>query len=143
MFGLYNAHFSKSMHFSEYPAELQKYEVKVIWLRSRTRESGIPISLSFIEAFCKILNFDQIYCSNSLIIKGAEKLYFMDYSRVVIILFSTASNKSKFSIYSFGKLGYRLSVFLEFFVCSMFWIRFDQSFRCYFYFFSHLIKAIC
>ena len=33
---------------------------------------------------------------------GATKLYFMYYSRVVIILFSTGLEKSAFSAYSFG-----------------------------------------
>ena len=39
------------------------------------------------------------------VIKGATKLYIMNYSRVVIILFSTglAQYKSAFSTYSFGK----------------------------------------
>ena len=35
--------------------------------------------------------------------KGAAKLYFMNYFRVVIILFSTGLYKSAFSTYSFGK----------------------------------------
>ena len=36
--------------------------------------------------------------------KGATKLHFTDYSRVVIILFSTGLYKSAFSTYSFGKI---------------------------------------
>ena len=55
-------------------------------------------------------------------IKGATKLYFMYYSRVVISLFSTGLYKSAFSTCSFGKtrflsfciLGFRLSVSLAF-----------------------------
>ena len=54
--------------------------------------------------------------------KGAMKLYFMYYSRVVIILFSTGLYKSAFSTYSFGKtrfssfcvLVFRVSVSLGF-----------------------------
>ena len=37
------------------------------------------------------------------IFKGATELYFMHYSRVVIILLSTGLYKSAFSTYSFGK----------------------------------------
>ena len=50
-------------------------------------------------------------------IKGAPNLYFMYYSYVVVILFSTGLRKSVFSTYSFGKLVFRLSVFS---VCSVF-----------------------
>ena len=54
--------------------------------------------------------------------KGATKLHFTDYSRVVIILFSTGLYKSAFSTYSFGKtrfssfcvLVFRVSVSLGF-----------------------------
>ena len=54
--------------------------------------------------------------------KGATKLYFMFYFRVVIILFSTGLYKSAFSTYDFGKtsfssfcvLVFRVSVSLGF-----------------------------
>ena len=36
--------------------------------------------------------------------KGTTKLYFLYYSRVVIILFSTGLYKSAFSTYFFGKM---------------------------------------
>ena len=44
-------------------------------------------------------------------IKGATKLYFMYYSCVVIILFSTGLYKSAFSTCFLVKRGFRLSVF--------------------------------
>ena len=47
--------------------------------------------------------------------KGAAKLHFLYYSRVVIILFSKGLCKSVFSTYSFVNLGYCLAVFLCFF----------------------------
>ena len=40
------------------------------------------------------------------LIKGATKLYFMYYFRVVIILFSTGLYKSAFSTYDFGKTSF-------------------------------------
>ena len=43
--------------------------------------------------------------------KGAAKLYFMYYSRLVIVLFSAGLYKSAFSAYSVVKLGFRVSVF--------------------------------
>ena len=47
--------------------------------------------------------------------KGATKVHFTHYSCVVIILFKTDLRKSAFSIYSFGKLVFRLSaLFLRF-----------------------------
>ena len=52
-------------------------------------------------------------------IKEAAKMYFVYYSCVVIILFSRSLYKSAFSGYSFGKLGYRLSVFFAFSACSV------------------------
>ena len=55
-----------------------------------------------------------------LTIKGAGKLYFIYYLYVVIILFSTGLYKSAFATYSFGELGYRLSMFFVFSVCSVF-----------------------
>ena len=70
------------------------------------------------------------YKSNRTNIKGATKLYFMYYSCVVIILFSTGLYKSAFSTCSFGKtrfssfcvLVFRVSVSLafNFQFCSMF-----------------------
>ena len=66
-------------------------------------------------------------------IKGATKLYFMYYSCVVIILFSTRLYRSAFSTYAFGKtrflcfcvLVFRVSVTLafDFQICSLFWIQ--------------------
>ena len=44
-----------------------------------------------------------IFNTYQKLIKGTTKLYFMNYSRVVIILFSTGLQKSAFSTYSFGK----------------------------------------
>ena len=44
-----------------------------------------------------------------LCVKGAAKLYFIDYSSLVIILLSTGLYKSAFSTDSFGKLGFGLS----------------------------------
>ena len=46
--------------------------------------------------------------------KGATKLYFMYYSRVVIILFRTSFYKSAFSIYFLVKLGFCVSCFYIF-----------------------------
>ena len=73
-------------------------------------------------------------------LKGAAKLYFIYFSRPVIILFSTGLYKSAFSTHSFGKLGYRVSVFFVLSVWSISWIRcvskglktFDKLFRCSF-----------
>ena len=48
-----------------------------------------------------IKSWDSIFANMSL--KGFTKLHFMHYSRVVIILFSTALFNSVFCIYSFGK----------------------------------------
>ena len=39
-------------------------------------------------------------------LKGATKLYFMYYFRVVIVLFSTDLYKSAFSTYSFGETSF-------------------------------------
>ena len=50
------------------------------------------------------------------IFKGAMKLYFMYYSRVVIYLFSTELYKSAFSNYSFRKLVFLLSLFSFLFI---------------------------
>ena len=68
------------------------------------------------------------------VIKGATKLYFMHYLRVVIILLSKGFYKSAFSAYSLGKtrfssfwvLDFHISISLDFsfyFFCSMFWIH--------------------
>ena len=64
-----------------------------------------------------------------LLFKRATKLYFMYYSRVVIILFSTGLYKFAFCTYSFGKtrflyfcvLVFRASVSLDFnfYFCSV------------------------
>ena len=51
-------------------------------------------------------------------IKGATKSYFMHYSFVVIALFNTALCRSAFSIVSFGKLAFRLSVLPVIFVLN-------------------------
>ena len=73
------------------------------------------------------LNLEIIYAynwrsfhTNPNSIKGAAKLYFMHYSRAVIISFGTGSYKSAFSPYFLVKLSFRLSVF-GFFVFLYFW----------------------
>ena len=51
--------------------------------------------------------------------KGSTKLYFIHYLHVVIVLFSTGLYKSVFSVYSFGKLTFCLSMFWFFmFLCK-------------------------
>ena len=65
--------------------------------------------------------------------KGATKLYFMYYLRVVVILFSTGLCKSAYSDFSFGKTRFSsfcvlvfcvsVSLTLNFQSCSMFWIE--------------------
>ena len=64
---------------------------------------------------------------NTFDLKGAKKLYFMYYSRVVSILFSTGLYKSTFSTYSFGKTRfwsfeflYLLLLILSFALCFEF-----------------------
>ena len=47
-----------------------------------------------------------LYWLFAQVLKGATKLYFMYYSPVVIILFSTGLYKSVFSTYSFGKTSF-------------------------------------
>ena len=51
-------------------------------------------------------------------VKGATKLYFTHYSCVIIILFNTDLCRSTFSVISFRKLVFRLSVLSVFFVSS-------------------------
>ena len=58
--------------------------------------------------------------------KGATKMYFTDYSCVVDILFNTSLYKSVFSVYSFGKLVFCLSVLFVFFACSEFKVIFKN-----------------
>ena len=53
-------------------------------------------------------------------IKGVPKSYFTQYSRLVIIFFTTYLHKSADSTYSFRKLALRLSVFS---VCFVLWIH--------------------
>ena len=48
-------------------------------------------------------------------------MYFVHCSRVVVILFSTGLCKSTFSTNSFGKVGFRLSVFW-FFMFLYLWV---------------------
>ena len=57
--------------------------------------------------------------------KGAMKLYFMYYSRVVIILFSTGLYKSAFSTYSFGKTRFSSFCVLVFRVSASFAFNFQ------------------
>ena len=47
-------------------------------------------------------------------VKGATKLYFMYYLRVVIILFRTGLYKSAFSTYDFGETSFSSFCFLVF-----------------------------
>ena len=59
-------------------------------------------------------------CTDLAQFKGSAKLYFVYYSRVVIILFSAGLYKSAFSIYSFNKTGF-LSFCVWFFVFPCLW----------------------
>ena len=61
-----------------------------------------------------VLVFKNCYkiINNQKELKGDTKLYFMYYSRVVSILFSTGLHKSVFSSYSFGKTRFSSFVFL-------------------------------
>ena len=70
---------------------------------SQTREK-------FVE-FCTDLT---LFMSNVI---GATKLYFMYYSRVVIVFFSTGLEKSAFSAYSFGFCISMFHFFVFLFLC--------------------------
>ena len=67
-------------------------------------------------------------CTDLAQFKGSAKLYFVYYSRVVIILFSAGLYKSAFSIYSFNKTGF-LSFCVWFFCVSMSLVFSFQFFR--------------
>ena len=63
--------------------------------------------------------------------KGATKLYFMCYSRVVIILFNTGLYRSGFSTYSFDKIRFSSSCVLIFHVSvSLAFLLFSFSDLC-------------
>ena len=83
--------------------------------------------LSFQRAISKFVSEHDIPLD--LVLKGATKLYFMRYSRVVIILFSTDLYNSVFSTYSFGKT--RVSFFcVLLFHVSIFWLLVFAAFAC-------------
>ena len=77
------------------------------------------LSRQFFENSPKITN--QLFSTTSLdgyfkltshiSLKGAMKLYFVHYSRMVMILFRTGLSKSVFSTYYFITLGFCFSVF--------------------------------
>ena len=69
-------------------------------------ENGYPLVL------CKICENNQRRKANiyTMTFKRATKLYCMHYSCMVIVLFNTALCMSAFSIVSFRKLVFRLSV---------------------------------
>ena len=59
-----------------------------------------------VESRCTLRQHSNVFyvCLSFVItFKGATKLYFMNYSRVVIIFYRTGLQKSGFPTYSFGK----------------------------------------
>ena len=74
----------------------------------------------FKNKFCAFLPKDNFpfkcipISKKTSFVKGAPKLNFTLYSRVVIYYFNTGLSKSVFSAYYFGKLLFRLSVFYVF-----------------------------
>ena len=80
-----------------------------------------------------LLDIHNTYTWNTNAFKGATKLYFMLSSIVVIILLDTDLYQSAFSVYSFKKLVFRLSVF---FVFYLFCFEFD-------FIFGHFSDNIC
>ena len=101
---------------------------------------------SFQRAISKFVSEHDIPLD--LVLKGATKLYFMRYSRVVIILFSTDLYNSVFSTYSFGKTRFSFFCVLLFHV-SIFWLLVFAAFACnakalqlrFFFFFFFLLLA--
>ena len=91
---------------------------------SRVKTWRSPVSgknCSLVSRFCTIMTNMillklHVWEKSLSRVKGATKLYFMHYSCVVIILFSTGLCKSAFSTYSFGKTRFSLFCFLVFHV---------------------------
>ena len=87
---------------------------------SRVKTWRSPVSgknCSLVSRFCTIMTNMillklHVWEKSLSRVKGATKLYFMHYSCVVIILFSTGLCKSAFSTYSFGKTKLLSIVFL-------------------------------
>ena len=79
-------------------------------------------SFLVVEWFLNYKEIIQFFVPKCL--KGTTKLYFTHYSCLVIILLNTGLCRSEFSVVSFRKLVFRLSVLSVFFVLrQMFWTK--------------------
>ena len=92
--------------------------------------------------------------SDILIVKGAAKLYFMHYSRVIFICSIRLCIRLYFLLILFVKLGFHLSVFWFFLFCnfrfhfSVLCFEFDvishlHNQSCALWFFTHFIQMAC
>ena len=120
-----------SLRTAEFLKELRNSIFHIILAWSLFCSIRVYAGLHFLSVFfvklvfrCSVFSVFFVLCFEfNIIFKGATKLYYMHYSRVVIILFSKGLCKSAFSIL-LVKLGFRHSGFW-FFVFFVLVFRFS------------------